>query len=355
MRRRKEYKPKLSIYGRWKSWKRPSFTFYFVIATTALVFVTVVLALVISNLIAELSRFQENVWTFLVLIGASLIIGFGLSWLVGYFLITPISNLQSIMNKVAEGNLSVEVEEKNSIEEVENINHSFNLMIKELRSNYEMQKDFVSNVSHEFKTPLSAIEGYATLLQDSALTEEEREEYVQEILSTTKLMSDLVSNILLLSKLENQAIDYTKTYFSLDEQIRKVVVLLAPSWTEKNLQIEGNLEEIDVYNNPALLMNVWRNLIENAIKFSPKNGQITLHLHRDGREVVFSVTDEGPGVKDKEQIFNKFYQEDTSRKQQGNGLGLALVNKIMDFVHGKVEVENLEPKGCRFTVRLHLY
>lgn len=352
MKKKQADKLKLSIYGRWKSWKRPSFTFYFVIATTALVFVTVVLALVISNLIAEWSRFEENVWTFLVLIGASLIIGFGLSWLVGYFLITPISNLQSIMNKVAEGNLSVEVEEKNSIEEVENINHSFNLMIKELRSNYEMQKDFVSNVSHEFKTPINAIEGYATLLQDETLSEEEEREYVEKILLNTRRLSDLVGNILLLSKVDNQAIPASRATYSLDEQIRRAILYLEPKWEKKNILFDVELDTVDYYGNESLMLHIWTNLLDNAIKFSPEGGEVRVRLYEKDGNAVFSVSDQGAGIDEnaKKHIFDKFYQSETSHKGEGNGLGLALVKRITDLAGGTVTAENLSLGGCRFEV-----
>ena len=227
-------------------------------------------------------------------------------------------------------------------------------MVRELGSTKEIQKDFISNVSHEFKTPLSAIEGYATLLQDKTISDSEREEYTEEIISTTRTMTELVTNILLLSRVENQAIDYKKEEYRLDEQIREVVVMLEPLWSAKNVEFDAELEEIKVTQNHALLINVWRNLIDNAIKFAPENSKIAVTLTNEQNDAVFTVTDEGDGINEseKELIFHKFYQSDTSRKQQGNGLGLPLVKRILELVGGSISVQNVEGNGCQFTVKI---
>ena len=342
----------LAVKGKLQNRKNPSFRFFFVLGVTLVVMISVIAGTNLSNWIAYLGNIQSKFEILLLLVGVSLIIAWLLSVIVSWVLLKPIARLQDAMQRVTEGNLHVRIDKNSHIEEIESINRSFNIMIKELSSNAEMQKEFMSNVSHEFKTPLSAIEGYAVLLQDVTITDEEKEEYTREILQTTKLMSELVTNILLISKIENQVVDYKREIFSLDEQIRRVVVLLEPKWSQKNINIEANLENVTISSNQSLTMHVWRNLIENAIKFSPENSTVSISLTQVGESVVFSVTDEGLGVKDKNLIFNKFYQEDTSRKQQGTGLGLTLVKKILDVIGGKVDVENLSPKGCRFTVTL---
>lgn len=351
---RNQKPPKLSKYGKWKGYKRRGFRFYFILVVTVVVFITTALSSLAEGFLSDLLNLDERGNRLLLIIGFSVVFGWILSTFVSMFLLKPIGNLQSAMYKVAKGDLEVQITEKNKIEEIENINHSFNIMIKELGANNEMQKDFISNVSHEFKTPLSAIEGYATLLQDDSLSKEERDEYINEIISTTTLMSDLVSNILLLSKIENQSIEFAKENFYLDEQIRKVVVMLEPKWSEKGLQIDANINKVQTFSNKSMLIHVWRNLIENAIKFSPKNGKITINLKEEGEKIIFSVADEGKGIKEEEKefIFNKFYQADSSRKQEGNGLGLALVKKIMEAVGGAVVVENVVPNGCKFTITL---
>lgn len=348
-------KPNLKDYfGKWKDWKRPSFQFYFVLLVTLVIFVTIWLASLFSKLLEGALDSSISIPTIFLMVGFGLIIGLILTFFISLMLLKPIRSLQSAMNEVAEGNLDIKVEEKSYFDEIENINHSFNLMIKELNANQLIQKDFVSNVSHEFKTPLSTIEGYATLLQDKSLTDAEREEYAREIVSTTKDMTEFVGNILLLSKISNQAIAYPKQEFSLDEQIRKVVVSLESKWEEKNIELDVDLDSVIWLGNENLTSNVWRNLIENAIKFSPVGGKIGLSLKKQNGSVIFVVRDQGDGVKEEEMpyIFEKFYQADTSHKQEGNGLGLALVKNILDNFGGKVSVENLSPKGCKFTVTL---
>ena len=167
-------------------------------------------------------------------------------------------------------------------------------------------------------------------------------------------MSELVQNILLLSKLDNQGIEKKKEAFWMDEQIRQEILATETKWTEKEIDFDVKLERIRYYGNKTLISHIWGNLIGNAIKFSPLGGKITLELKTCDDYVFFAVSDEGDGISEdaKKHIFNKFYQADTSHKQEGNGLGLALVKKIVDTYFGEVEVVNLEPKGCQFIVRL---
>ncbi len=345
-------KPDFSKYRQWKNWTRPSFSFYFVLIVTIVVIVAIWVAGIFSGLIGNI--IEEIIPSILMMVGFGIVIGIILSYLLGLTLLKPIKKLESAMNSVAEGDLEIKVEEKGYFDEIENINHSFNLMMKELRANQLIQKDFISNVSHEFKTPLSAIEGYATLLQDSTLTQEERDEYLKEIISTTSELTELVGNILLLSKISNQAIAYPKQKYLLDEQLRRVVVNLEPNWSKKNIEIYADFEQIEFNGNENLMSNVWRNLIENAIKYSPNDAKIVISLKRVGEEIEFFVVDQGEGIKeeDKKHIFDKFYQADTSHKQEGNGLGLALVKNILDIFGGKIIVENVKPQGAKFIVIL---
>lgn len=348
----KKDKPKINV--QWKNWKRPTFHFYFVLFATIVVALTVAIIGAIASFIEDTIFSGQDVPSFFLMIAFGIIIGIVLSFFIGLLLLNPIKKLQSAMNQVAEGDLSITIEEKSTFDEIENINHSFNIMMKELRSNQMVQKDFISNVAHEFKTPLSAIDGYATLLQDESLTNAERAEYAREILETTSSMSELVGNILLLSKTSNQSIVVDKSEFSLDEQIRKIVVLLEPKWSLKQIDFDVDLDEIKILSNENLLFNVWRNLIENAIKFTKENSKITLSLKNQDKKIIFKVIDQGEGINEEEKkyIFNKFYQADTSHKQEGNGLGLALVKDILYLFNGKIEVENVQPNGCCFTVEL---
>ena len=191
-------------------------------------------------------------------------------------------------------------------------------------------------------------------MQSATQNDAERDVYVEKILFNTGRLSELVSNILLISKIENQAIQGQMTPFRLDEQIRQSIVFLEPKWEKKNIGLDVELQTVEYLGNEGLLHHVWDNLIDNAVKFSPENSEIKVRLEDDGDKIIFSVSDEGEGIdeKIKEHIFDKFFQGDSSHKLEGNGLGLALVKKIADIHGGSVSAENLEGKGCRFTVQI---
>ena len=270
-------------------------------------------------------------------------------------LIDPIAKLRSAMREVADGDFKVEAKCESCIQDVQDIYDSFNSMVRELSTTETLQTDFISDVSHEFKTPINAIEGYASLLEGEPSPEEQRA-YVEKILFNTRRLSALTGNILLLSKLSNQSILPQKTQFRLDEQIRQAIVALEQKWSEKELGFEVELAETPFFGYESLLPHVWTNLIGNAVKFSPKGGEIRIKMMRTEGAVVFTIEDDGPGIVpgDEEHIFTKFYQSESSHGMEGNGLGLALVRQIVEMSGGSVDVQNLEAGGCRFTVRLPL-
>lgn len=267
----------------------------------------------------------------------------------------PIVSLNEAMKKVSQGDFTPKLDSHSSgIHEIRESYESFNRMTKELASTEILQTDFVSNVSHEFKTPINAIEGYTMLLQDTVVSEEQNE-YVEKILYNTKRLSELVGSILLLSKLENKGIQNRFEFFCLDEQIRKAIVSLEHKWTAKNIEFDADMETIVYRGNESLLYHVFANLIDNAIKFNREGGKITVRLEKRETNIVFSVSDEGPGIDDnaKHHIFDKFYQANNSHSGEGNGLGLALVKRIVDIHKGSIEVNNNEDGiGCTFTVTL---
>lgn len=266
----------------------------------------------------------------------------------------PVRTLSAAMKQVTAGNFHLTISTESKVNEIRDIYRNFNLMIRELSATEILQTDFVSNVSHEFKTPLGAIEGYATLLQDSQLTPEEHDDYVEKILYNTRRLSGLVGNILLLSKVENKAIQSSRTVYRLDEQIRQCILALETRWEAKNLELDVDLDSIDYLGNESLMQHVFSNLIDNAVKFSPEGGVLTLRLYRERDRILFTVADQGPGIApgSEKHIFEKFYQNDTSHKAEGNGLGLSLVKRILDVSEGTVRAENLPEGGCRFTVTL---
>ena len=283
----------------------------------------------------------------------SLLIGILVTIFMSKLFFDPIKKLGEAMEKVADGDFTVQVETKSSSKEIQEIYSGFNLMTHELNATEVLQTDFVSNVSHEFKTPINAIEGYTTLLQGGEL-DEDQQQYVEKILFNTKRLSNLVGNILLLSKIENQTIPTNQTTYRLDEQIRQSIVALEPAWSEKDIEFDVDMEIVEYTGNEGLMRHVWDNLIGNAVKFNPVCGIVRIRLVRQDEKIVFTVEDSGPGISDdaKKHIFDKFYQGDSSHKEKGNGLGLALVKRIITIAGGEIFADNIAGGGCRFTITL---
>ena len=286
----------------------------------------------------------------------SVVVGGAITKFITRSFIDPITQLGKAMKEVSDGNFQVTAQCHSRLKEVNDIYDSFNLMVKELGATETLQTDFISNVSHEFKTPINAIEGYASLLQDHQQSQAEQDVYIEKILFNTHRLSTLTGNILLLSKINNPSIHPQRTVFRLDEQVRQAIVALEQKWTEKGIDFDVELDKISYSGYESLLIHVWSNLIDNAIKFDPHGGMIALRLWQEEGFAVFTIDDNGPGVtpEDQERVFHKFYQSDSSRVMDGNGLGLPLVKKIVEFSGGTVTLENLPAAGCRFTVRLPL-
>lgn len=269
-------------------------------------------------------------------------------------LVKPLKNVADASTELAKGNFNATVDYSGGISEINELVDNFNTMAKELSSISTLRSDFVSNVSHEFKTPLATIEGYATLLQDPTATDEERNEYIEILLSATRKLSALVGDVLMINKLENSAVDIENVEYRLDEQINQVLLLLSGEWERKDIEFDTDLDNI-VYNGAQnLLDRVWANLIGNAVKYSEVGGKIRVSLKKLNNSIVFTVTDNGVGIDEDAlpHIFEKFYQADTKHKSEGNGLGLAQVRKILNHIGGEISVESKQGEGSMFTVTL---
>jgi len=273
---------------------------------------------------------------------------------VNRIILSPITKLSKAMNAVAAGDFKTELQATSRVHEIRDSYESFNLMARELAATEILQTDFVSSASHEFKTPVSAITGYAALLSSCDDLTEEHREYIDKILFNTKRLSALTGSILLLSKLENQEIPTNQSKLLVDEQIRQSIVALESQWEQKNIELDVDLCEAEYFGNELLMRHVWDNLISNAVKFSPENGSIHIRLVKKLGRIIFTVEDEGPGISEDSirHVFDKFYQADSIHKQEGSGLGLALVDKILKLEKGSVTAENRETGGARFTVTL---
>ncbi|MBE6616729.1 MAG: HAMP domain-containing histidine kinase [Ruminococcaceae bacterium] len=331
-----------------------SLHFYITIITLTEIALTVIFAILTDVLVQKVLGIEIHIPPALWLTLISIVIGAVLTTIMNYFFFRPVTRLSKAMKSVAKGEFGNTLETNSIIEEIKELYASYNLMTKELANTEMLQSDFVSNVSHEFKTPINAIEGYATLLQDGSLTEEEKNKYVHKILHNTRRVSDLVGNILLLSKVDNQAIQTKPVNYRLDEQIRQAILLLEEKWSSKGIDFDLELDEIEYYGNESIMLHVWTNIIDNAVKFSPDEGAIAITASCAGDSITVAVEDNGPGIPaDKlNHIFDKFYQADSSHKEEGNGLGLALVKQILDVCGGRAQAENKPSGGCIFTVTL---
>ena len=326
------------------------------ILVTTEMLVCILIAYVVDLLFNEVIPLDWEVPLELEMLCVCLFIGVLVTSLLSKFFFDPIKKLRQAMERVAEGDFSVRLEERSSSKEIMEIYTGFNLMTHELSATEILQTDFVSNVSHELKTPINAIEGYSTLLQDSENLSGDQQEYVEKILFNTRRLSSLAGSILLLSKLENQQIPTNQTDYRLDEQIRQSIVALEGAWVSKDIELDVEMDAVSYLGNEPMMRHVWDNLIGNAIKFSPAGSLITIRLQKERQELVFTVEDQGPGLTEEAQkhLFDKFYQADSSHRQEGNGLGLALVKRILTIEKGQVTAQNLPEGGCRFTVKLQM-
>jgi len=285
---------------------------------------------------------------------AMMFIGAAVSALSGQRVVNPFAEISHATQRVAKGDFSVRIRENYRMREMRELAANFNKMVRELSGIETLRNDFVTNVSHEFKTPLAAIEGYASLLRNGDLTKEEYDEYTRMIIEAAQQLSSLTGNILKISRLENQQFVCEKSRFSLDEQLRQALLLLETQWSEKRLELDIRLPKLDYYGSEELLLQVWLNILNNAVKFTETGGRLMVAMSESSREVQVTVADSGCGM-DAEtvsHIFEKFYQGEGSHSYSGNGLGLSLVKRILDLCGGTVRVESAPGQGSVFTVTL---
>lgn len=315
----------------------------------------VLLALGLYYLLKDVIPIKPSMLLFVVLIVVSLAIGALITSFVAKFFFDPIHKLSNKMDQVASGDFTVRLDDHSPSNEIMEVYSGFNMMVSQLQATEILQSDFVSNVSHEFKTPINAIQGYSTLLQSCDALSEDQQKYLDKILFNTQRLSHLVDGVLLLSKIENQTIPAKSNQYQLDEQIRQSIVALEALWEKQETNFDIDLECIQYTGNEMLMHHVWNNLINNAIKFSPKGSTVTIRLSKEDNNAVFTIDNMGEPLSDDviRHLFDKFYQADSSHKAEGNGLGLALVKRILDFSEDEITAENI-PSGCRFTVTLKL-
>lgn len=270
----------------------------------------------------------------------------------------PVNRIVQAAEKIMQGDLSVRIQKKRSIDPNDGFNTIigyFNRMAEELSGIETLRTDFIANVSHELKTPLAVIQNYGTMLQQAGLPEEGRIEYARAVTDAAGSLASMVSNILKLNKLENQKIYPATSTFDLGVQLGECLVAWEDVWDKKGLEIEADLDEgVMVRADPELLTLVWNNLFANAIKFTDPGGRVFLSLKTEGDCAVVRVSDTGCGISPEvgRHIFEKFYQGDASHSTKGNGLGLALVKRVIDITDGDISVSSEVGRGSTFMVKL---
>ena len=270
----------------------------------------------------------------------------------------PVKKILAAAYKIMQGDFSVRIEPVKEFAGETGFNQiidCFNKMTEELAGTELLRTDFIANVSHELKTPLAVMGNYATMLQRPGLSEEERTEYARAISESARRLAQLITNILKLNKLENQQIFPQTQEYDLGEQLCECLLQFEDVWEHKGLNIETDIEDdIRIRSDPELLSLVWNNLISNAMKFTPEGGTVGVTLKAEGSQVTVAVSDTGCGIKPEvgQHIFEKFYQGDTSHATQGNGLGLALVKRVVDILNGGIDVRSVSGQGSTFTVKI---
>ena len=291
---------------------------------------------------------------FLVFISLLLTLAIFITFRSNYIIAKSIRKLENATDEVAKGNFDIQLNLTNN-ESIDGYIINFNKMVRELKNMEILQSDFVANVSHEFKTPLSVIQSYSKALRKNGLDDETKKQYEEILDNNIKKLTNLTTNILSLSKLENQEIVLNKKEFLLDEQIRQSILSLQPEWEKKNIDLKLTLPKTKYYGSDELIAQVWQNLISNAIKFSNKDSEISIIITKNENDIFVTITDNGIGMNTEtlSKIFDKFYQGDISHSKDGNGLGLTLVNRILKICDGKISVKSQENKGSTFVVCLH--
>lgn len=280
------------------------------------------------------------------------------SWQIGRRFQKPIEDFAEATRKVASGDFSVYVPSRNpdySKDALDTVFENFNKMVEELGSIETLKTDFFSNVSHEIKTPLAVIYNNAELLKKENISDEERLEHTEIILSSTRRLSDLITNMLKLNRLEKQVIAPVAEEYDICAQLCECALQFESVWEKKNIEFVADIEDKAIIcADRGLLESVWTNLISNALKFTPEGGTVSLSQTSDENNITVIVSDNGCGMNDetKKRIFEKFYQGDTSHATEGNGLGLALVNRILELTDGSITVRSELGKGTTITVTL---
>ena len=333
---------------------RGQFTALFFVVVFAFFFGLFLLLYLLRNY-GFVEQAVRNPWVLASILSVlCILMGYAASYYMMNKIFSPLEKLSSASKAVAKGDYGIQLQYDGRVEEVDNTIRNFNFMVRELNSVETLRKDFISNASHEMKTPLSAITGYATLLQDPDCTQQEQQACLEKILFHTNKLNDLAYAILQLARVENQSVLPAPSAYRLDEQLREAIVALENQWRSKHTELILDMPEVTFTGQRVLLLQVWQNLISNAIKFTEDGGAVAVTLEETADAVTVQIRDNGIGMDEETQahIFEKFYQGDTSHRGEGHGLGLAFCREALDLCGYEIAVESRPGEGSCFTVLL---
>ncbi|MCM1194449.1 MAG: HAMP domain-containing histidine kinase [Firmicutes bacterium] len=327
-------------------------TLIVVLGLFALLTVSSLVTFGMSAFLARWMRVDENnvlVYGMLVLL-MSIVFGFALSFAYSAVMIKASRPYLEALQRIAECDFSARITDSSVFANF-GIAQNFNNMAEQLENVETLRENFISDFSHEFKTPIVSISGFAKLLKDPTLTKEQRDEYLDVIIDESDRLVGLSESVLMLNRLDTIVV--VKENYRLDEQLRQCVLMFDKQLREKNISLNMELEDAEIYSNEKLLSQVWVNLMSNAVKFTPFNGTVSVACSVNQSEICVSVEDSGCGMSREvlSNIFNKFYQGDNSHTTTGNGLGLSIVKKIVDLLEGTIEVTSEPDNGSKFVIK----
>lgn len=339
---------------------RLRFTFFVSASVFFIIFAAIMIAIGLLYLLLELGVIfsleeEFELWQILLFLAAiSMIIGFGLTALLSKIPLKPITLFITQINRLASGDFKARLDFGKTVRafrQLEQLEDSFNIMAKELGNTEMLRNDFINNFSHEFKTPIVSIAGFAKLLKRGNLSKEQQLEYLDIIEEESLRLATMATNVLNMTKVENQSILSDVTVYNLSEQIRNCILMLEVKWSKKNIDFSIDFSEHSITASEELMMQLWINLIDNAIKFSPDGGTIPIEISEDEHSIHVSITSSSSIPEEQlHLIFNKFYQADESHSSEGSGIGLALVKRICSLHNGSISVKSDD--STTFTVTL---
>ncbi len=331
--------------------KTYKFTWFFIALVMLSIIITVTIELIVLLVLQSAGSIKVDdigtwgLWPFIIFAVTSVILGFGASAIVSIIPIRPVADIIDGLNELSTGNYNARID-LGKHKSLKSVADAFNSLATELGNTEMLRSDFINNFSHEFKTPIVSISGFAKLLADDSLSDERRAEYLKIIEEEAGRLSDLATNVLNLSKVENMSILTEKKRFNASEQIRNCLLLLEKKWSAKNIDLDVEFDDYDIEADEELMKQVWINLFDNAIKFTPDGGKISVSVAGDARFICATITNYGAEIPSESlgKIFNKFYQGDTSHASRGNGIGLSIVKRIVDLHGGTVTVNSGDGK-----------